>query len=157
MYLVAQSCPTLCLLMDCSPSGSSVRGILRARILEWIAIPFSRGSSRPRDQTWVFCVTGRQTIWATRESPKINAVSWFKRGSSSKNHGEWRLFSSYSRKFQYSKNLHWASQVALVVKNPPAHSGDWSSIPGLGRSPGVGNGYPLQYSCLENPTDRGAW
>ena len=63
----------------------------------------------------------------------------------------------YSRKFQYSKNLHWASQVALVVKNTPANSGDSSSIPGLGRTPGIGNGYPLQYSCPENPTDRGAW
>ena len=43
-------------------------GILQARILEWVSIPFSRGSSQPRDQTWVFCITGRFfTIWATRE------------------------------------------------------------------------------------------
>ena len=47
--LVAQSCPTRCDPMDCGPPGSSVHGILQARILEWIAIPFSRGSSRPRD------------------------------------------------------------------------------------------------------------
>ena len=45
--LVAQSCPTLCGPVDCSPPGFSVRGILQARILEWVAIPFSRGSSRP--------------------------------------------------------------------------------------------------------------
>ena len=48
----------------------------------------------------------------------------------------------------------------LVVKNPPAHAGDIrdvGSIPGLGRSPGGGHGNPLQYSCLENPMDRGAW
>ena len=51
--LVAQSCPTLCNEVDYSPPGSSVHGILQARILEWIAIPFSRGSSRPRDQTRV--------------------------------------------------------------------------------------------------------
>ena len=51
----------------------------------------------------------------------------------------------------------WASQVALVVKNPPANTGDSGSIPGSGRSPGGGNGNPLQYSCLENPTDRRAW
>ena len=54
----------------------------------------------------------------------------------------------------------WASQVGLVVKNPSANSGDIKDvglIPGLGRSPGEGNGNPLQYSCLENPTDRGAW
>ena len=45
-------CPTLCDPMDYSPPSSSVHGILQARILEWVAIPFSRGSSRPRDQTW---------------------------------------------------------------------------------------------------------
>ena len=53
-----------------------------------------------------------------------------------------------------------ASQVALVVKNPPASAGDTrdrGSIPGLGRSPVGGHGNPLQYSCLENPMDRGAW
>ena len=44
----------------------------------------------------------------------------------------------------------------MVVKNPPAN-GDLGSIPGSGRSPGEGNGNPLQYSCLENPMDRGAW
>ena len=44
-----------------------------------------------------------------------------------------------------------------VVKNPPANAGDAGSIPGLEGSPGEGNGNPLQYSCLENPTDRGAW
>ena len=53
-----------------------------------------------------------------------------------------------------------ASQVVLVVKNLPANAGDVrdvSSIPGSGRSPGGGHGHPLQYSCLENPMDRGAW
>ena len=52
------------------------------------------------------------------------------------------------------------SKVMLVVKNPPANSGDvrdTGSIPGSGRSPGGGDGNPLQYSCLENPIDRGAW
>ena len=44
-----------------------------------------------------------------------------------------------------------------MVKNPPANAGDTGSIPGLGRPPGGGNGNPLQYSCLENPMDRGAW
>ena len=53
-----------------------------------------------------------------------------------------------------------ASQMALVVKNLPANAratGDVGSIPGLGRSPGGGHGNPLQYSCLKNPMDRGAW
>ena len=53
---VAQSCPTLCDPVDCSPPGSFVHGILQARILEWVAIPFSRGSSQPRDQTQVSCI-----------------------------------------------------------------------------------------------------
>ena len=44
-----------------------------------------------------------------------------------------------------------------VVKNPPANARDAGSIPGLGKSPGEGNGNPLQYSCLGNPMDRGAW
>ena len=52
------------------------------------------------------------------------------------------------------------SQVAVVVKNPPANVGDirdMGSIPGSGGSPGEGHGNPLQYSCLENPMDRGPW
>ena len=50
--------------------------------------------------------------------------------------------------------------MILVVKNPPTNAGDirnMGSIPGLGRSPGGGHGKPLQYSCLENPMDRGGW
>ena len=66
---VAQSCPTLCDPVDCSPPGSSVHGILQARILEWVAISFSRGSSQPRDRTWASHIVGRLlTIWATREA-----------------------------------------------------------------------------------------
>ena len=66
---VAQSCPTLCDPMDCSPPASSVHGILQARILEWVAISFSRGSSQPRDWTRVSCIAGRRFIlWATREA-----------------------------------------------------------------------------------------
>ena len=67
--LVAQLCPTLCDPMDCSLPGSSVHGILQGRILEWIAISFSRGSSQSRDRTQVSCIAGRFfTIWATREA-----------------------------------------------------------------------------------------
>ena len=61
----------------------------------------------------------------------------------------------------YTHTANWrASQGALVVKNPPANAGDIrdaGSIPGLGRAPGGGHGSPPQYSCLENPMDRGAW
>ena len=56
---VSQSCLTLCDSMDCSLTGSAVHGILEARILEWVAILFSRGSSQPRDQTQVSHLAGR--------------------------------------------------------------------------------------------------
>ena len=55
--LVTKSCPALCDSMDCIPPGFSVHGILQARIVEWIAISFSRGSSQPRDQTVVSCIS----------------------------------------------------------------------------------------------------
>ena len=66
---VAQLCLTLCDPTDCSPPGSSVHGILLARILEWVAMPSSRGSSRPRDWTRVSRIAGGFfTIWATKEA-----------------------------------------------------------------------------------------
>ena len=66
--LVTQSCLTLHELMGYSPPGSSVHGIFQARIPEWVAIPFSRGSSQPRDRTlFSFIAGGFFTIWATRE------------------------------------------------------------------------------------------
>ena len=54
-----QSCPTLCDPTDGSPLGPSVHGILQARVLEWFAISFSKGSSQPRDRTWVSRIVGR--------------------------------------------------------------------------------------------------
>ena len=70
IVLVAQSCPTVWDSMDCGLPGSSVHRIHQARILEWVASPFSRGSSRPRDWSLVSCsVDGFFTIWATRETP----------------------------------------------------------------------------------------
>ena len=67
--LVPYSCPALCDPMECSRSpGFSVHGILQARILEWVAIPFPRGSSQPRHGTWVSHTADRFfTFWATRE------------------------------------------------------------------------------------------
>ena len=63
----AQSCPTLCGLMNGSPPGSSVHGIFQARILDWGAIPFSRGTSQPRDRTWVSHIADRFLIvWAPK-------------------------------------------------------------------------------------------
>ena len=69
LVLAAQSYPTLCEPRDCSPPGSFAHGILQVRILEWVAILFSRASSQPRDLTWVSYIAGRLfTIWATREA-----------------------------------------------------------------------------------------
>ena len=66
---VSQPCLTLSNPVNCSPSGSSVHGILQARILEWVSISFSRGFSHPRDWTHVSSIAGRfLTNWATREA-----------------------------------------------------------------------------------------
>ena len=71
LCLVPQSCPTLCDPMDCSPCQAPLSmGILQARILEWVAMPSSGGSSQLRDWTQVSCIAGGFfTIWATREAP----------------------------------------------------------------------------------------
>ena len=94
--------------MDCSPPGSSVHGILQARILEWVAISFFTGSSQPRNQTCVFCI-GRCILyrWAT-----------------------WKAHMLYKQAYIHPQ----ASLAALVVKHLPASTGDIrdvGSIPGL--------------------------
>ena len=135
---VAQSCPALCDPMDCSPPGSSIHEILQARILEWVAISFSRGSSWPRDQTRVSCILSRCfTIWATREAHRMTLFplclilqilrwhSWLKK-----------------------KKIHLPTQE---------DARDAGSINGSGSSPGVENGNQLHYSCLESAMDRGAY
>ena len=75
-----QSCATLCDPTDCSPLGSSVHRILQARIVEWVAISYSKGSSRPRDQTCVSCIAG--AIFTTEPPGKpfslLEHVIWFK-------------------------------------------------------------------------------
>ena len=71
----AQSFPTLCNPMNCSLLHSSIHGISQARVLEWVAISFFAGSSRPRDRTWVSHIVGRGfTVWATREGLKYLTV-----------------------------------------------------------------------------------
>ena len=83
--LVTYSCPTLCDRMGCSPSISFVHRILQTWILKWVAIPFSRGSSRLRNQTWVSHITVRIfTIWAPRKAPFLWlkwCTLWMKPGS----------------------------------------------------------------------------
>ena len=72
--LVAQLCPTLWDPMDCGPPGSSVHGILLARILEWVAISFFRGSTRPRDWTQVSCIV--EKAMATHSSTLVWEIPW---------------------------------------------------------------------------------
>ena len=73
--LVVQSCLTLCNAMDYSPPGSLVRGIFQARILDWGAVPFSRGSSQPRNWTWVSSIAGGIFIvWTTGEAKTADVV-----------------------------------------------------------------------------------
>ena len=75
---VAKLCPTLCDSMDCSILCSSVHGIFQARVLEWVAISFSRGSSWPRDRIQVSCtVGGRFTIWAKEKT--FYRINWFEK------------------------------------------------------------------------------
>ena len=184
VVLVAQSCPTLCNTVDCSPPGSSAHGILQARILEWVAISSSRGSSQPRGWTWVSCIAGRFfTVWATREFhlvffcfavtqgcqiilPPSNCFCIF-----IKNYLTIHLWGCFWTLFYSIVYMYYISEYILVyfllgfpggsvVKNLPAiarDSGDRGSTPGSGRPPGGGNGNPLQYPWLGNPMDRGAW
>ena len=86
---VAQLCSTLCHPRDCNLQRSSVHGIFQAKLLEWVAISFSRGSSQPRDQTWVSHIVGRCfTIWATKRrraetkrKREFNPEAWVKETS----------------------------------------------------------------------------
>ena len=86
--LVAQSCPSLCDPTDCSPLYSSVHGILQARILEWVASSFSRGSSRSRDQTPVFHIAGRYTAlkhFTQKKHIISTSISWTKSNTCDQN------------------------------------------------------------------------
>ena len=133
--LLTQLCLTLCEPMDCSPPGSCVHGILQARVLEWIAISFSRGSSPPRDWYWVSCIANRVfTIWFTEESSRNRFTE------------RQYLLTENVYGFPY---LQSHSQVALVIKNLTASAGDMrdmSSIPGSGRSSGGRHGNPTPVS-----------
>ena len=75
--LVAQSCLTLCNSMDCSPPGSSIHGILQARILEWVAILFFSRSSRPRDWTCVSCSAWYSLPSEPGGKPTFHVCSYF--------------------------------------------------------------------------------
>ena len=124
---------------------------------EWVAISFSTGSSWSRDQTHVSCV-GKWVLyhWATREDHAYNLVIKY---NSKKALTEFSFL--YKVKFTCKiREIQWG-----LVGFPGSSNGkestysaaDLGFILGLGRSPGGGHGYPLQYSWLENSMDRGAW
>ena len=75
--LVAQLCPILCDSTNCSLAGSSFHGILQARILEWVTIPFSRGSSWPKDRTQFSCI-GRQILYSLSHEASYLAILQYK-------------------------------------------------------------------------------
>ena len=96
MLLPLQSCPTLCDPMDCSLSGSSIHGIFQARVLEWVAISFSRGSSWPRYQTQVSWGSWPAGAFFTTELPGYPYVYWT----------HYKLFFSFFN-VDHLKTLHW--------------------------------------------------
>ena len=155
---VAQSCPTLCNPMDCSLPGSSAHGIFQARVLEWVAIAFSTCiydvcliSVQLLSEIlfWKknFCFINLKAI--ALRNPKVRFVPisyaflFF-------------FYSSFLQKLCLLLSL-FGFPGGTVVKNSPANAGEVGLIPGLGRSPGEVHGNPLQYSCLQNSMDRGAW
>ena len=124
--LITQSPPTLCYPMDYSLPGSSVHGILQARILEWVATPFFRRSSQPRDWTKQGLLHWSRffTVWATREAPsQVRGPHQSAKGLSGTN---WLILPwvksilSCLTAFEPGKSLHAASLIAQLVKNPPA-------------------------------------
>ena len=153
-----QSCPTLCDHTDCSPPGSSVHGILQAIILEWVAIPFSRGSSQTWDGIRISCI-GRQVLyhWCLG-SYSYMGLNPHKSYALTVRHAKFRLLCLFHLAF-YRTDYLWQFQFlplyqhfphSSVGKESACNAEDPSSIPGSGRSPGEGKGYPLQCSGLEN-------
>ena len=101
--LIAKLCPTLWDPMDCSLPGSSLHGILQARILEWVAISFSRGSSQPRESTGASCIaSGFFTDWAITEA-RILGLLLFK-----------SLFFFFNRINLYTSTFFWIKVKTLV-------------------------------------------
>ena len=129
-----QSCPTLCDPTDCSPPGSPIPGILQARTLEWVAVSFS---SAWKWKVKVKSLSRVQLLgipWTAAQAPPSIGFATNKEQC------------VLPRRLSGKESAYNAGVAGMA-----------GSIPGSERSPGRGPGNPLQYSCLENPTDRGAW
>ena len=112
---VTQSCPTLS-----NPMDYTVHGILQARILEWVAFPFSRGSSQPRDWTQVSCIAGEFfTSWATRKALKPPNLWWFVTAGQETDIVSWiespglRILDSFSEDSNQTGAFQWASAIDI--------------------------------------------
>ena len=122
---------SLCDPMDCSLPGSSVHGIFQARILQWIAIPFSRGSSQPRDQTQVSSIAGRCfTIWATREAQTLHRGNQIKMRSLMWALTRYDCYPHKKRKFGWSYlqrgTIMWRHQEKTAIYKPKRGAWDRS-------------------------------
>ena len=153
-------CPTLCNSTDHCPTGFSVCGIIPARILEWVAIPYSRRSSQPRDRTYISCISGGLFPAEPPGKPfsplqllSLLILSRFCQESSS----TWHLSALDTVLILcFPDNNIQASQVVLGVKNSRASVGDvrdMGSVPRLGRSPGgrmTLQCHPLEWMTLHS-------
>ena len=129
---VSQQCLTLFDPIDCSPPGSSVHGIFQARIVGQFAISYSRGSSRPRDQTQVSWLLH----WQVNPSPLSHL-------------GSPRSMNTSGRSFKNDFSFTFPATSSSFIS--------FNIYLNCYYLCGEGNGTPLQYSCLENPMDGGAW
>ena len=138
---VVQLCLTLCDPMDCSPPGSSVHGILQARILEWVAISFYRGSFWPRDQTRVSYI-GRQILfhWTTRvekamaphSSTLAWKIPWMEEPGRLQSMGSLRVRHDWATSLSLFTFMHWRRKWQPTPVFLPGESQGGGSLMGCG-------------------------
>ena len=148
MYLHTRSCLTLCDPMDCNPPGSSVHEIFQIRILEWVAVSYSRGPASPGiKENLSLCKNLQVDVYRSfiHNCQNLEAI--------------WRGNNWYIQTTEYYLLLkrNEGFPGGSVVKNPPVMQEMQDLIPGSGRYSGEGNGNLLQYTCLENSMDRRGW
>ena len=161
--LVTQSCPTL---LDCSPSGSSVHGIPS---LEDLPNPGIKPGSLALQADFLLSEPPEKPLLSRKEMASITGIipgnqGWLVTGTVANMQVEKNIFHMVGscEPLMGSKELtrcrlYFGLSWWLSGKESACNARDPGLIPGLGRSPGEGNGTPFQHSCLENPMDRGAW
>ena len=165
-----QSCPTLCDPIDGSPPGSPIPGILQARTLEWVAVSVSNAWKWKMKVKSLSCV---QLLATNGMQPTRLLCQWDFPGKSTgvgchcflcgirgvvlQCGSSPTLTSPWTHATWGGNMTKGKTPGSSDGKASAYNAGDLGSIPGSGRSPGEGNGNPLQYSCLENPIDWGAW